>query len=197
MSSNPNKRQGPPTALAARLGADKKKVIVAVCLISVMAIMWLKVIFKKGPEAAAAVVPATTQPQLASALAPAIKVTYKELPVTQGRNNIITRNVFAANGWQGFNPGGTNTTPTGTALTTTGGKTAIESAAKQLIKLEALVVGPPRQAMINGKLLSQGDKLLVGEGTTKFEFEVIVIKESSTSLKCANVTVTLELVRTD
>jgi len=37
--------------LVGQLAAEKKKVVMALCLISVMALMWIRVLTKKAPEA--------------------------------------------------------------------------------------------------------------------------------------------------
>ena len=81
--------------IVSRLAAEKKKTVCALCLIALMAFMWVRVLFKKGPESVEAT-------PTAKKLDSEFKVSFVELPEVEGRNDVLTRDFFAANGWQNF-----------------------------------------------------------------------------------------------
>ena len=83
------------------LAAEKKKVVLALSLIVLMAVMWVKVLTKNSPNAAdAGLIAQLIESQNQSE--PEIEVTFIELPRIEGRNDSITRDFFASNGWRTF-----------------------------------------------------------------------------------------------
>ena len=64
------------------------------------------------------------------------------------------------------------------------------------LRLEAIVLGENPQAFINDKLLSVGDKLVVGNGIYTYECEVSEIKENVVFIKCGETEITLRLAQT-
>ena len=87
--------------LLSRLAAEKKKTVLALGLIALMAFMWVRVLGKKTPATANA---ASTAPQadLNGQSNSQIQVSFIELPQVPGRNDVMTRDFFDPVGWHGF-----------------------------------------------------------------------------------------------
>jgi len=183
--------------LLGRLAAQKKKAVVAFCLIGVMAFMWIKVIIKKAPQAAQAT-SASNQANPNGQVNSQLKVSFIELPKVAGRNDVINRDFFDAGNWQEFVRDGE------------GGKTAIEEVNipgedgdKEIIrtmteklKLEAIELGKSARAFISGKLVTVGDKLFVSDVSKMYECEVVGIEGNAVEIRCGKAQVTLKLAQT-
>ena len=65
--------------LVSQIRAEKKKIVLAVSLVTVMAFMWIRVFFKKTPAAASAVEMEQTNP--ASESKQVMNVSFIELPL--------------------------------------------------------------------------------------------------------------------
>jgi len=181
--------------LLGQLAAQKKKTVIALCLITVMAFMWVRVFFKKAPQAAQAV-PAAKQPDLNSQISSQFKISFIDLPRVAGRNDVITRDFFVVNDWQEFiaDRGGKNLNGIEEVnITSTDGGQEVVRRIVEKLKLEVIVVGKNPQIFINGKLLSRGDKLLVGDGAGMYECEVVGIEENAVFIRCGKAQVTLKL----
>jgi hypothetical protein len=183
--------------LLGRLAAQKKKAVIALCLITVMAFMWVKVLFKKAPQAAQAV-PAAKQVDLNSQISSQLKISFIDLPQLAGRNDVITRDFFVVNDWQEFvaDRGGKNLTGIKEVNITSGdgGEEVVRRVVEKL-KLEVIVLGKNPQVFINGKLLSRGDKLLIGDAAQTYECEVVGIEENAVFIRCGKAQVTLKLAK--
>ena len=183
--------------LLGQLAAQKKKVVIALCLITVMAFMWVKVLFKKAPQAAQAV-PAAKQVDLNSQISSQLKISFIDLPQLAGRNDVITRDFFVVNDWQEFiaDRGGKNLTGIKEVNVTSGdgGEEVVRRVVEKL-KLEVIVLGKNPQVFINGKLLSRGDKLLIGDAAQTYECEVVGIEENAVFIRCGKAQVTLKLAK--
>ena len=172
--------------LFSRLAAEKKKSVVALCLIVLMGFMWVRVLMKKTPESAeAAVGQEEVKPNTSE-----LKISFIELPKVAGRNDVLTRDFFAANGWQDFIDGKNEVSVVS--------KDDDEEIVKRIVeklKLEAIVLGKNPRALINDKLLSVGDKLLVVDGADTYECEVVGIEEKTVSIRCLEAERTLKLTQ--
>ena len=179
--------------IAGHLAAEKKKTVLAVCLIALMAFMWIKVFAVKNPPAANA---GQTASQTGKVNQPdaETKVTYTDLPEVAGRNDMITRDFFASNGWKDFVDTDKNIIVTKEVNVVPGDSTekVIRKIADNL-KLEAFIMGENPRAYINDRILSVGDTLLVSDGAKKYECEVITIENSSVVMRCGKAEVTLKL----
>ena len=82
------------------MAAEKKKAVLALCLISLMAFMWIKVLTKTSPQAAKAELIAELIMETQSE--PELEISFIELPRVAGRNDMVTRDFFASDGWQNF-----------------------------------------------------------------------------------------------
>jgi len=176
--------------IVSQLAADKKKTVAAVCLITVMVLMWMRVLGKKTPEIASAA--GMGQVNVMNNSKSELEISFIELPKVKGRNDVLARDFFDADGWQDFVKDG----KTGEVSFASGdvGEEAIRVVAKKL-RLEAIVMGENPQAFINDKLLSVGDKLLVKEGGDIVECEVFGIEEETVFIRCREAEITLKLMK--
>jgi len=168
-----------------RLAAEKKKSIVALCLIALMGFMWVRVLLRKTPKSAEA---AVGQEEVKSSTSE-LKISFIELPEVAGRNDALTRDFFAADDWQSFMSGGEVN-----VVSRDGDEEIIKRVAEKL-KLEAIGLGKNPQAFINDKLLSVGDRLLVADGVDTYECEVVGIEEKTVFIKCGEAEITLKLTQ--
>jgi hypothetical protein len=179
-----------------QLAAEKKKAVTTLCLILVMAFMWLRVLTKSEPEASQASLIAgqlNSQDQGSQEL----NVSFIELPKIAGRNDVITRDFFTSNGWKCFGNGQKEKAVIEEVniVSRNGNEEVIKKVAEKL-KLEATVVsGTNPLAYINDKVVSVGDKVLIRDGNDTYECEVTEIKENTVVIKCREAEVTLKLTQ--
>jgi len=192
-----NKDNGSTTVrLFGRLAAEKRKSVTALCMVAIMAFMWIRVLARKAPEAAAAAF-LTDQAGVSDESGSAPKVSFIELPKVAGRNDEITRDFFTADGWKRFerDTGGGN--PNGVdvnSVTTDGSERVVKSVTAKL-KLQAIELGRSPRAYINDKLLSVGDRLCVRDGENTYECEVIRIGVNEVSVKTEETEIVLKLAQ--
>ena len=180
------------------LAAEKKKAVAALCLIVVMAIMWIKVLTNNGPETTNAAITAEHL-IVKDTSAQELNVSFVELPQVPGRNDVITRDFFASNEWRSFKGEKKRNLAVieeVNVVSKDGNEEVIRKVAEKL-KLEAIVVlsNKPR-AFINNKVISMGDKVLIRDGIETYECEVIEIKENIVVIECGEAEVTLKLTQT-
>jgi len=179
-----------------RLTADKKKGVMALGLVAVMVIMWLRIFTHNQPSAAQAT-PSQVQPQNEPA---ALKVTFIELPVVPGRNDLITRDFLNAQGWKSFSKyregQSANNAQEVTIVSSDHGSDVLAQVA-QKVKLEAILLSKRQrpQAYINDKLLSVGGSFTVKDGAKTYQFEVTGIFDNIVLLKHDNTEITLKLTQ--
>jgi hypothetical protein len=181
--------------LVGRLAAEKKKTVTALCLIALMIFMWAKVFLKKTPVPAAASQRQENVDKDVLGSNVELKISFIELPKIPGRNDVLTRDFFAADGWRNFirnekNPGNKEVN----VFPKDGNEEVVRRVAEKL-NLEAIGLDGNPQAFINGKLLSVGDKLLVRDGGNKYECEVVGIEENVVVIKCLEAEITLKLTK--
>ena len=179
--------------LFSQLAAEKKKSVVALCLIALMGFMWVRVLVRKTPESAeAAVGQEEVKPNTSE-----LKISFIELPEIAGRNDALTRDFFAADDWQDFidgkgeNSGGIEEV----SVVSRNGDEEIARRVAEKLKLEAIALGKNPQAFINDKLLAVGDKLLVVDGVDTYECEVVGIEEKTVFIRCGEAEITLKLTQ--
>ncbi len=183
--------------LVGRLAAEKKKTVTALCLIALMVFMWARVLGKKIPVTAAASQRKENVDQDVLGSNMELKISFIELPKIPGRNDVLTRDFFAANGWRNFIRGGENPGNKEVSVFSKDGNEEVVRRVAERLKLEAIAIGSDRnpQAFINGKLLSVGDKLVVRHGANKYECEVVGIEENVVVIKCGEAEITLKLTK--
>ena len=178
------------------LAAEKKKAVLALCLISLMAFMWIKVLTKTSPQAAdAELIAELINMEIQSE--PGLKISFIELPRVTGRNDIVARDFFASDGWQSF-VGGRGSKSVAVEqidiVSKDDDQEVIRKVAENL-KLEAIVSGDDPLAFINDKVLRAGDKLSVGDGIESYECEVVEIKENIVVIRCRESMITLKMTQ--
>jgi hypothetical protein len=181
--------------LAERLAAEKKKSATALCLIALMAFMWIRVLTKKAPEGAEASL-VTEQSSVEGSSNPESKISFIELPKVAGRNDVIARDFFAANGWRHF-VDGQGQKSVGiqevNIVSKDGSKEVIKKVAEKL-ELQAIMLSRNPRVFINDKVLSVGDKLLIDDVVGTYECEVVEIKEDAVVINCREAEITLKLM---
>lgn len=178
--------------LVSQIRAEKKKTVLAVSLVTIMAFMWIRVFFRKPPAAEGAV--AMEQTSRASESKPVLNVSFIELPKVAGRHDIVKRNFFASNNWQNFDGKKTNVVSIEEVNVAPGdGSAKLIRKVVEKIKLEAIVMGENAKAFINDKVLSAGDELLISDGIDIYECEVVVIEENAVVIRCGEAEVRLKL----
>ncbi|MCK4292456.1 MAG: hypothetical protein KAY65_04620 [Planctomycetes bacterium] len=199
MRQNARNNEGGANRLFSQLAAEKKKGAIALCLIAVMAVMWVKVLTKEGPESAEARF-VTEQTDAEEQLSEALKISFVELPEVPGRNDMIGRDFFDAADWQDFKlDQEINSTVIDieeVSATSTDVSEEVVAQLTQLLKLQAIGLGETPQAFINDKLLSVGDKMVVGDATETYECEVVEISKSTVLIRCRDVEMVLKLDET-
>ena len=188
MKQNVRDNSSGPNRIMSQLAAEKKKTITALCLIAVMVFMWVKVLGGKTPQSAEATLMAQKANLDTSRVNSELKISFIELPKVKGRNDVLTRDFFAADGWQVMRGGEVN------VVSKDGSEGVVTRIAKKL-NLEAIGLGKNPQAFINDKLLSVGDKLLVRDGVNTYECEVIGIEENTVSVRYGEVEIQLKLAQ--
>jgi len=192
-----NSSDGGANKLLSPLAVDKKKAVLAVCLIAVMAFMWVRLLSKDAPEAAGA----NSMPQQASLLSQGqsnspSKISFVELPKVPGRHDVITRDFFAPGDWWKSITGteGENVSGTEQVSVVSGqGDQEVINVLTSRLRLGAIVKDNNLQAFINGDVLSVGDKLPIREGARTFECEVVQIQEDAVTIRCGQAQVTLKI----
>lgn len=197
MDQNGNNDKG-FNRLFEKVAAEKKKAGIALCLIAIMTVMWVKVLTKKGPESSQA----SSVIQVADVdnyLDDAINITYVDLPQVPGRDDLISRDFFASEGWRNFGLGyqeGDIVDVKDVSEEKTDDTKEVAAIVMQHVKLEVIIMGERPQAFINNKLMSVGKKLIVTDGSEMYECEVIEIRENSVLIRCKDAEIVLKLVQT-
>lgn len=178
-----------------QLAAEKKKTVCALCLIGLMVFMWVRVLSKRGPQGAQAALmvrqPAGSQSNSES------RISFIELPEIKARNDVLTRDFFAANGWRDFLGDGRGLTNVGELGVVSGdGGREVGRRVVEKLELEAIMSGENPQVFINDVLLSVGDKLPVRDGDNTYECEVIAIEANRVFIRCGQAEIQLKLVET-
>ena len=178
-----------------QLAAEKKKAVLALCFITLMAFMWVRAFTRAAPKAVEAGLMAE-QMDVETQSEPELKISFIELPQVAGRNDVIIRDYFASDGWQDFvdGQGPKSVGAEEVDIVSNGDQEVIRKVAEKL-KLEAIVSSESPLTFINDKILRVGDKLLVGDGIDKYECEVVEIKENTVVMRCREARITLKLTQ--
>ena len=188
MEQNIRNNSSGPNRLMSQFAAQKKKTITALCLIALMVFMWIKVLGGKTPQGAEAALMAQRANLDTSGANSELKISFIELPKVKGRNDVLTRDFFSADGWQVMRGGEVN-------VVSKDGSEGVVTRVAEKLKLEAIGLGKNPQTFINGKLLSVGDKLLVGDGVNTYECEVVGIEEDTVFVKFGEAEIQLRLAQ--
>jgi hypothetical protein len=182
--------------LFSRLVAEKKKAVMALCLVAVMIFMWVRVLTKNTPEAADAAID-TDQVNADGESEVELNISYVELPRIAGRNDVITRDFFTSKGWRAFvDAQGRNSAGGGEVnIVSKGGSEEVIRAVAEKLKLEAIGLGISPHALINNEMLAVGDKILIHDVVGVYECEVVEIREDAVVIRCKEAEITLKLAK--
>lgn len=182
--------------LISHLAEDKKRTAVVLCLVALMALMWVKAFGTKARKETSMTSIPTKVEASAAGLHSDLKMSFIKLPEVVGRNDVLKRDYFAANGWWSFtgqSPGRTIVdVETASVALKDGSEDTIRQVAAKL-KLEAIALDESAQAFVNNRLLRVGDTLDVKDGAASYEFEVLEIAETTVLMRCGKGKVTLKL----
>jgi len=188
--SNSRKAAG----LYSRVAAEKNKAIIAVSLLAVMVIMWVKVLVGRDPQSAEAA--PLAQQAAGGDEKVKLDVSYVELPVVSGRHDVLARDFFDGEKWRRV-VGAARKQRSGDIKETdvvsegSSGKN-IEKVLKNL-DLQAIWWDEDPQAYINGKLLSIGEELTVPDKKECIRCMLVRIEQKAVLIRCGNIEVTLKL----
>jgi hypothetical protein len=172
--------------------AEKKKSVFALCLISLMLFMWIRILMDKGPKGADA---AVMQPMLDSESSePILEVSFIELPRVEGRHEALARDVFSWNEWQG-NKGRKNEIRHEDQVNVVSeeGKEGVIRRVANKLHLEAIELGEKPSIFLNDEFLSKGEKLRIKDGDQMYECEVISIEQEVVVIRCGQSQIRLKL----
>ena len=176
-----------------QLAAGRKKPIVAMGLIILMAVMWVRVLTKKTPESAEAALAVTKTVQQQSNSKKVQEITFIELPEVRGRNDVLTRDIFDAQGWKGFRAAGySGGIGKSSIVSENDGEEAVKRVIEKL-RLEGVLLSANPQAFINDKLVAVGDSVPIKDGINTYECEVIEIKENTVLVRYGQTMIKLKL----
>ena len=197
MNQHLNNRDRDHSRFLTHLAVEKKKAAVALGLIAVMVLMWVRVIGRRTADGAqAALVQGKDRP--VAAAPDESKWCFVDLPQVEGRNDALTRDFFASNAWQAFakNREGEVSIAKEVSVMSQGVSEEVVRRVAAHLKLQAIWSAENPQAFINDKLLSVGDKLVVREGVNTFECEVVEIEENKVAIRFEEARITLKLAQT-
>ncbi len=184
-----NVNNGPK--LTGALAADRKKVFIAVGLITIMAFMWIKVLTGKSSvnNAIASPGPAAVQQQNQ----PQVQISYIDLPVVAGRNDMLTHDIFDAGDFKTFTTGKNSVDADFSNDDNQRTHQANIRKIAVLLKVDAIITGAKPEAYIKDKLVSVGSKLPVSYDNQIYRFTVTRISQNQVTLKWKDFVVSLKM----
>jgi len=195
MKQNVSYNSSGPRRLFDRLAAEKKKSVMALCLIALMTVLWVRVLTSKSPQSAEAA-PVAHGLSLEEKSGRKSQISYRELPKVAGRHDVISRDFFASNGWRDFVGGkGRNLASIEEVniISRDVSEEVIRKVAEKL-KLGAVMLSNTPLAFINDKVRKIGDTVLINDGVDKYECEVVEIRENTVVMKCREAEIKLKLM---
>ncbi len=181
------------------MAVQKKKVILAICLVSVMVFMWGKVLFSKKPSPASvdAAIAAGADIESTSQSQEKTKISYIELPVVEGRHDVLKTDFFDTKGWKGFDAIDDIDKSNGIKVITSGDDVESERILEVMrdVHLEAIALGENPQAFISDKLVSVGEVLRQKHNDDVYELKVVAIFENKIELECNGVVISLQIAQ--
>ena len=181
--------------IVSRLAVEKKKTVTALCLIALMVFMWARVLSKKTPETAAAVMSQNNMNQDIMSANSETNISFIELPKVAGRNDTLRKDFFAVGDWKDFIGNKENKNLTEDVNVVSRNNKEVMKRVAEKLKLEAIGLDGNPQVFINSKLLSLGDTLLVRDGGNTYECEVVSIEENAVLLRCGEAEITLKMAK--
>lgn len=191
--------------LLRKLPVSRNKVIVAAILLSVMALMWLKLVLSNRGDNQATVDAAVTleADMAAEDMKSQSTISYIELPVIEGRNDTLKRDLFMTSNWSSFKAlkGAVGKVSVGSG-NDSGGAITEDDIAKieSIIKLDGIIASQSsatREAFIENKLVSIGSKVAVTYNNRVLELEVTEIDRNKVVLTWKNFRLEVKMPQAD
>ena len=193
MRQAPQKTVDRKKAAAAKNALQRKKLAIAVVLLAVMAVLWIKLFAGKGKPRAASAVVSADAPVAVSVSPAGEKVVFAELPFIQGRHDILANDFFDAKLFKEF---GSQDSGIGSEMDVSkrdmqnaGGP----AAAVEAMELVAIVNDKKPQAFIEDKLLEEGQSFKFIFHDQNYEFKVVKIGGNKVELQCNGVIITKKI----
>ena len=174
--------------LVSQLGVDKKKAVIAVALVLLMAFMWIRLIAGKGAKSARAAVTPVTDTDLNSTAQS--RVVFVELPYVEGRHDVLACDFFRLDG-RSF-----SASQELSIVSENSEEQGVREVAQRL-RLDAISTGEKPEAFINDKLLKVGDVFVLDEGSKSYECEIVSIEENVVVVKYEEAEIELKLKQPD
>jgi hypothetical protein len=180
-----NNRASSFDRLLNQFAAQKKKSFIAIALVGLMVFMWVKVLADKGPRSASAVTQQQNQRDIGKQ-SKSIELKYIELPQIHGRHDTLVHDFFRMEGdsWG---------VKEEVSLVSDGGNRQKVMELAEKLSLEAISMGLVPEAFINDKLVKAGEEVVVNDGSSIFEFEILKIEENVVFVKYDEVEFELKL----
>ncbi len=192
--------------LLRKLPVPKGKIIVALALVTVMGAMWLRLLLRDkgagaGPSVAGAAV--VSENGVGAVDGKTVdSISYIELPVIEGRNDVLTRDIFTMTNWGAFEPA------EGVVISKGGGDPDIGRAItsdditklESLIKLDGIIASDDSampEAFIDSKLVSIGSKVAVEYNNRLLELVVTEIHKNRVVLRWEKFTLNVKMPQAD
>ena len=187
--------------LLGQLPAKNTKIVVAVALVSIMFVMWAKVFLgAKAEKANAAQIASQPDNQLQNTeQQTSIKVSYIQMPVVPGRNDVLVKDIFTAQNWTAFGwQNDQNSQNVEIASQHDDGRQMHEKNLRQIaetVPVDAVSTDQNGriQAFIQDNVVSIGSKLTVEHNGYAYEFVVVEIESEKVVLGWKNCSVTLQM----
>jgi hypothetical protein len=182
-------------ATAARNTAQRKKLIVALLLLAVMAVLWIRVFAGKNKPAAASASVAGASSQLLPQ-AQSQKKEYIELPYIPQRHNMLTNGLFTTKNFKRFKKQDSyaaNNQQINLAETTDEKFDSPAAAAAASLRLIAIVNDKKPQAFIENRLFEKGQSFRFKFDGQVYRFKVTDILADRVELDCNGIIITKKI----
>ncbi|OHB58972.1 MAG: hypothetical protein A2Y07_04845 [Planctomycetes bacterium GWF2_50_10] len=170
------------------MGSNRNKTVIAIVLVSIMGLMWARVLLQKKPATARAETAVLKENATKQDSSKSCAIKYMILPRVEGRHDVIGRDLFCSRSWNNNE-----------AKTNTGGNSIKEQGDVVVekiqinVKLEAISSGASPKAFINGMLLEKGGRLVVKADGSKYEVDVKSITDGAVVLAVNGVEFTVAM----
>jgi hypothetical protein len=185
-----NKTDRQRTAIT-RNAVHRKKLIVAIVLFSIMAVLWVRVFVGKSKPAAVSAAPAIDKNKVLAVQNEGVE--YIQLPHIPERHDVIANDVFSAKNFSQFKKQDQYVTSTKQLDTrdATGESPAVSAA--EALRLVAIVNDKTPQAFIENRLFEKGDSFRFMFNGQIYQFKILNILEDKVVLDCNGIIITKKI----
>jgi hypothetical protein len=176
-------------SIAGAISAQRTKIIVAATLISLMAFMWIRLfLHRQAVQTASAAVDKIAD---ANTAAEQVKFRFVELPVIEGRNDRLGRDIFSLENLKA----GSESPDGGLRRNSEESVDEMLGEIRADLKLEAIASGKKKEAFINGLLVRKGQPLKIKKNAKLYELDVVSIGDNEVALRYKGKMFTLTLAK--